>query len=418
MSTRIEADRLIPGHGEPLRNGLVVFDGPTIRYAGPVEGGPAAAPSDRTVSVPTVLPGLWDCHVHFLGVRHPDPEEQMRTPVPVQVARAAWDARKALEAGFTSVREAGGYGVFLARAIAEGSLPGPHVYASGTMLSPTAGHGDLHGFPLESVRAFNEALGFTNPCDGPAECQRAVRRVLRLDAQVVKLCATGGVLSDVDDPAHPQFAPEELRAIVEEARRAQRAVMAHAHGKAGILAALEAGVLTIEHGSYLDDEAAEAMLAREAILVPTRFIIDRLVRQGPGPGLPEHMHAKAVALAGRHREAMRLAVRRGVPIALGTDIFGSTAESGAPWGAHAEELRRLVEEAGMSPLAAIESATAMGPRTLGPRAPRSGVLQEGYAADLIAVRGDPSRSVELLGRPEEILAVWKSGTRVAGQHPM
>src|SRR5262249_8033549 len=212
------------------------------------------------------MPGLWDCHTHLFGIRSLALAVLPRLPVALRAARATTDLRAALDAGVTSVRELGGLGVHLAQAVDEGVVEGPAIYAAAAVLSTTGGHGDLHGYPLPWIGEIADL----RLADGPAECARATREQLRKNAKVIKVCASGGVLSEVDDPIHQQFTIAELRAIVEVAGMADRVVAAHCHGKPGIMAALEAGVRTIEHGTYLDDEAAEAMRERGAILVPTR----------------------------------------------------------------------------------------------------------------------------------------------------
>jgi imidazolonepropionase-like amidohydrolase len=416
VATRVEADLMIPGTGDPISNGCVIFDGATISYAGPLEGAPAGSPSDTTVKVPTVMPGLWDTHTHFIGVRNFSMEEMVYTSNWVGILRAARDAEKVLRLGFTSIRELGGFGVYLGRATKDGSIPGPHIYGSGTALSTTGGHGDSHAFPLEYVHSEQNRLGYPGPCDGVAECLLAVRKVLRLGAPVVKVCASGGVLSDVDNPVDRQFSDEELRTIVEEAGRAQRIVAAHCHGKAGIMAALRAGVRTIEHGSYLDDEAADLMLEKGALLVPTRTIVTQLVAR-KDTGLPEAMLEKARKMVDQHRSALRTAVRKGVPIAMGTDIGGSSEAAAVYWGQNANELVLLVEDGGMTPLQAIETATANGPRTLGPQAPRSGQLRAGFVADILALREDPLKRIAAITEPDNIVRVWKDG-QLAVERPL
>jgi len=408
MVIRIEADVVIPGSGDPIRGGCVVMDGPVITYAGTVEGSPRPGPSDSTVSVPVVMPGLWDCHTHFSGIRSVSMEEQIYTSYPVALIRSVKDAERVLRAGFTSIRELAGLGIYLSRAVNEGSIPGPNIYASGAALSTTGGHGDAHAFPIEFVNFWQNQRELPGPCDGIPACLLAVRKVLRLGAHVVKVCASGGVMSDVDDPKHQQFSDEELRAIVEEAARAERIVAAHCHGKAGIMAALRAGARTIEHGTYLDDEAADLMIEKGAVLVPT-LSVQALVTSDGLKGLPEHMLEKGRKIRDQVQRSMRLAVRKKVPIAMGTDI-GISAEAGPlSWGVNGCELSLMVEQMGMSPLEAIRSATALGPLTLGPQAPRSGQLQPGFAADVIAVREDPSKRIEVLGEPDHVLKVWKAG---------
>jgi len=416
LATRIEADILIPGSGEAVHNGCVVFEGSTISYAGPIENAPKSTSSDTTVGAAAVLPGLWDCHTHFSGVRKLTMEELVYTSPWVSIVRAAKDAEKALRAGFTSVRELGGHGIQLSRAVNEGSIPGPHIYGAGTALSVTGGHGDAHAYPLEYVHYMARQLDVPGPCDGVPECLQAVRKVLRLGAPIIKICASGGVLSDLDSPVHRQFSDDELRAIVDEASRAERIVAAHCHGKAGIMAALKAGVKTIEHGSYLDQEAIDLMLEKGAMLVPTRSIVTGIMAQGKASGLPDFMLEKARTVYERHGESMRLAVRAKVPIALGTDTLGSSDAAPAYWGANGRELTLMVEDGGMTPLQAIEAATANGPPTLGPQAPKSGRLREGFAADVIVVSEDPLKRIAALADPNAILRVWKDG-KLAVQRP-
>ncbi len=413
MATRVEADLLIPGEGDPIRNACVVFDGPTLQYAGPIESAPPPDTSDVSVSVPVVMPGLWDCHTHFAGIRSLSVEEQVYTSYSVSLIRSVKDAEKALRSGFTSVRELAGHGIYLSRAVNEGSIPGPHIYASGTALGPTGGHMDAHAFPIEFVRFWQNLREVPGPCDGIPECLAAVRKVLRLGAAVVKVCASGGVLSDLDDPRHQQFSDEELRAIVEEAARAERLVAAHCHGKAGIMAALKAGAKTIEHGTYLDEEAADRMVEAGAVLCPTLTMKFELGPQvAKESGLPEIMVEKARVVDAHVREGVRIAYRKGVTFALGTDIGFSNDSGPAHWGGNGAEFAYMVEEVGMTPLEAIRAGTANGPLTLGAQAPKSGQLRAGYVADVIAVAEDPLKRIQVLGEPERILKVWKDGRLV------
>ena len=407
---RIDADLLIPGRGEPVQRGTVVMDDGRITYAGPTSDAPET-PGARVVSAPVVMPGMWECHGHFIGSRSANLRDAVIEPMATLGARTAADAAAVLRAGFTSVREAGGVGVFLVRPIEEGTILGPTIHSAHAILSTTGGHGDIHELPLDWVHDTARAGGILRVCDGVPECLKAVREQLRLNARVIKVCASGGVMSEVDHPIHQQFSAEELRAIVDEAGRAERAVMAHCHGKPGIMAALEAGVRTIEHGTYLDEEACDAMVATDAVLVPTRFIVAKLLAVGEQSGMPAYAYRKLAAIADRHAEAVALAHERGVRIALGTDIFMSGADLPVSWGRNAAELPLLVE-AGLTPLEAIEAATANGPLTLGPQAPRSGVLAEGHDADVITVAADPVEDVAVLTDPANITGVWKRGVPV------
>jgi imidazolonepropionase-like amidohydrolase len=408
---RIDAGLLIPGRGEPVRDATVLIDGARIAYAGPAAEAPPA-PGVATRQAATVLPGLWDCHGHFMGSRAMDLAKLAAEPVQLRAARSARDLINALNAGVTSVREVGGLGVYLAQAVREGLLDGPSVYAAGAVLSVTGGHGDLHCYPLAWVADFGRHDGTFRLADGTSECMRAVREQLRRGAAVIKVCASGGVLSEVDDPVHQQFTDSELRTIVEVAALADRVVAAHCHGKPGIMAALRAGVATIEHGTYLDEEVCDAMLETGAILVPTRSIIEDILLHLEK--VPPYAAAKLVAIADIHADAMRLAIERGVTVAMGTDIGLTGLDLPNSWGTNGSELVHLVR-LGMTPLQAIEAATATAPRTLGPQAPRSGLLAAGYDADLLCVAGDPLADISILARPDAITGVWVGGRQVKGQ---
>ncbi|MFB3050509.1 MAG: amidohydrolase family protein [Acidimicrobiia bacterium] len=408
MTTRIEATRLIPGRGEVVDNGVVIFADSAISYAGTAGAAPET-PDAEVVATDTVMPGMWECHGHFIGIYTANIDEVWTTRPQLAAMRVTADAHRALHAGFTSVRELGGLGSFLSFAVEEGQVEGPNVYASGSMLSMTGGHGDAHSMDLaDARRAVTRAWGEDNIVDGPDEARAGVRRMLRLGARVIKIHASGGVLSQLDDPHLPQFSKEELEAIVDEAARMERIVAAHTHGKRGMMAAVEAGIKTLEHGTYIDEEVADAMIENDVMLVPTRWIIEFLMAEGEKRGMPEYAKEKAAAAAGQHAEGIALAVDKGVKMALGTDIFGVGL-----WGRNGEELALMVD-CGMTPLQAIEMATANGPDTLGPQAPNTGQLVAGMDADVICVSGDPSADISLLGTPDNVTHVFKGGIRYKG----
>src|ERR1700733_5888936 len=408
---RIEAELLIPGEGAPIRDGVVLLDGPRISYAGPAALAPSS-PGACVVSVTTVMPGMWDCHGHLVGARSMDLNLVALEPAAVRAARCARDLRAALDAGITSVREVGGLGIYLARVVAEGVLDGPAIYAAGAILSTTGGHGDLHAFPLDWMEDSGMEGNMARLADGPDECAKAVREQLRRGAAVIKVCASGGVLSEVDHPVHQQFTDAELRTIVEGGGLADRGVAAHRHGKPGIMAALRAGVATIEHGTYLDEEACDAMRETGTILVPTRTIIENILAHLDQ--VPPYAAAKLTAVADTHADMVRMAIELGVTIAMGTDLGLTGLDLPGAWGTNGTELVHLVA-LGMTPRQAIEAATATGPRTLGPQAPRSGLLAEGYDADVITVDGDPLADISLLADPDRVTAVWVGGRLVKGR---
>ena len=401
----IIAEVLIPGRGDPIEHATVVMDGPTITYAGPSAGAPSRSSDDTVEEVTVVMAGLWDCHAHFVGLPEPN-LELMATSDPVAAtARAIVDAGAMLDAGVTSVREVGGLGLSLGPAIEEGTVRGPHTYAAGRILSTTGGHGDIHALPLDVVHDIGCRFGFSILCDGVPEGLKAVRTNLRQNAKLIKVCASGGVMSEVDHPMHQQFSDEELGAIVAEAARAERIVAAHCHGKAGIMAALRAGCKTIEHGSFLDEEAADLMVETGAMLVPTRFVVESLL--GRADLLPRYAYEKGMMVADAHSEAMKIAIAKRVKIAVGCDIF----VSGQMYGENSREIEHLIN-AGMTDLEAIEAATANGPETLGPQAPRCGQLVAGYDADVIALDTTPLDDRTVWGDRDRVTCVWQRGNRV------
>lgn len=407
--TRIDADVLIPGVGDPIRDATVVVDGDQIGFAGPAAEAPPAAETSGSLHVPVVMPGLWDAHTHFMGLRRPDLSTFATMTAVQAAARAVVDLGTMLDSGFTSVREVGGFALDIAPAVDDGTVRGPHIYGAGAALSTTGGHVDIHSLPLDwmSHPAF-AGIGVFQLADGVPECLKAVRRQLRRGAKVIKICASGGVISELDHPIHQQFSDEELVAIVEEAARADRVVAAHCHGKPGIMAALRAGARTIEHGTYLDREATDLMLERGAVLVPTRFVIEGLLAMKSE--MPVYAYDKLAAIADRHAEAVGLAIEAGVPIAGGSDwiVSGSAAES-----QHSREAVHLMD-LGMAPLDAVAAMTANGPLTVGPQARRSGRLEAGYDADIMCLDRDPLTDRSAWGDPERVTHVWKAGRLAKG----
>jgi imidazolonepropionase-like amidohydrolase len=404
MATHIIADILIPGRGDPIESGTVVLDHGVVDYAGPSAGAPAAGTDDEVHEAATVMPGLWDCHTHFVGISQPNVELMASSQVVALAARAVDDAAAMLDGGVTSVRDVGGLGLQLAPVVEEGRLRGPRIHAAGRILSTTGGHGDIHSLPLDFVHEISCKSGFSILCDGVPEVLKAVRTNLRSNAKLIKICASGGVMSEIDHPMHQQFSDEELAAIVQEAGRAERIVAAHCHGKAGIMAALRAGCRTIEHGSFLDEEAADLMVEMGAMLVPTRFVVESLL--GQIDALPRYAYEKGQMVAGAHEQAMKIAVAKGVKIAAGCDIF----VSGQMYGSSSKEIVYLIN-AGMTDLEAIDAATANGPDTLGPQAPNTGQLAVGYDADVITLDANPLDDRSVWGDADRVTGVWQRGTR-------
>lgn len=243
--------------------------------------------------------------------------------------------------------------------------------------------------------------------DGIPECLKAVRMQLREGANVIKICGSGGVGSERDNPVDQQFSEEEMKAMVDEAARAQRIIGAHCHGKPGIMAALRAGVKTIEHGSFIDEECADLMLEKGAILVATRLIVENGLSMKDF--FAPYAYAKLLEIANAHWEAMQLAIKKGVKMATGTDTTGTVPGSDfLTFGAVGRELHYHVK-AGMTPLQAIEAATVNSVMTLGPQAPKAGLLKEGYDADFIGLDENPLDDIKILGEPDHVTHVWRGG---------
>lgn len=403
---RVDAELLIPGRGEPVENGSLISSDGKIIFVGKTENLPESYINVHPIQVRVLMPGLWDCHVHFMGCEKFTVDDMATTNSALAGARCARDVVATLNAGYTSVRELAGYGGELSQAVNDGWLPGPNIYSSVSILSQTGGHGDARTMSSDVLcDKIHHGLPF-QICDGVDECIKAVRTQVRRGAQVIKIAASGGVTSLHDDIEAQQFSDQELRAIVEEAARSNRVVAAHCHGKKGIMAALRAGCHTIEHGTYLDEEAVELMLEKKATLVATGLILE-FALSNPDAWSKE-MYAQMLHMNAIHQKSYALAISKGVRIALGTDLGISTLHT--PWnhGMNGGEFRCAVN-AGMTPLQAIEAGTANAPHTLGPQAPRSGQLKAGYDADFIALDESPLQDIGVLARPGKIVHVWKGG---------
>lgn len=412
---RVDADVLVPGRGQPFRDATLICgtedasssdERGRILYVGSTSDLPTKYTKLSAVKVPVLMPGLWDAHVHYFGEAEPNLDHLAILRPALAGMRAARDVAATLNAGYTSVREVGGYGIDFSQAIEEGWMPGPHIYSAGAPISQTAGHGDLHTQPIELMH-HKIAQGLPlHLADGVEEAIKAVRLQIRRGAKVIKLCATGGVMSRIDSPRAAQFTPAELRAMVEEATRTNMYVAAHAHGTEGIIAALKAGVMTIEHGSYLTKEAIGLMKEKGAILVATRLIQVSGIRHPEN--MAEESYRKILTVERANKKSYQEAIQAGVKCALGSDLGISNVPSDFKHGMNGHEFY-LAVDAGMTPLQAIEAGTANGPDTLGPQAPLSGQLKENYDADFIALTEDPIRNIEVLAQPNKITHVWKGG---------
>ena len=335
-----------------------------------------------------VLPGMIDSHVHLRGEWNKNNRLDGVTKNAGDVAYdAAMNARKTLEAGFTAVQDVGGpLTIFALRdAIASGKIPGPHIRASGPAVSATGGHGDVHGYRHDLLKVMQPPT----VCDGPDDCRRATRSAIKSGADVVKITATGGVLSNTAAGTGQQFFDDELEAIVEAAAKMGRKVTAHAHGKSGIEAALKAGVKSIEHGTYLDEITARMFKKYGATLVPTVLAGMTVVSWAEeGDFLPPASAKKALEVGPQMQDMLSVAWKNGVNVAFGTDTGVSQH------GKNAEEFIYMIK-AGMSEQDAIKAATSVAAEHIG-LSNKIGTLEEGKFADLIAVDGNPLDNIQEL----------------------
>jgi imidazolonepropionase-like amidohydrolase len=350
----------------------------------------------------TVLPGLFDCHVHVLmsGV---DTLRQLQTPYSQVYFEAVRNLRRTLALGITSVRDAAGADLGVAESVRSGLVRGPRMQISLAMISQTGGHADdWHVCGAETPLLPPTPGRPSGICDSPDEVRRVVRTLVRAGADVLKVATSGGVLSPRDDPRHPHFRPAELAVLVEEATAAGLAVMAHAQGAEGIKNAVRAGIRSIEHGIFLDDEAIELMLEHGTWLVPTlsapRAV---LAAVAAGASLPRAVVDKAIAVQAQHDESVSRAHEAGVRIAMGTD-------SGV--GPHGENLGelQLMADRGMS-VEDVWHATTLSAARLLRVDDELGSLQPGKRADVVVLDGDAADLSGLAGRVRE---VWVDGEQV------
>jgi imidazolonepropionase-like amidohydrolase len=399
--TLLQGGALFDGTGADPQPADVVVDGQRIVAV----GAPGTGDGDQAVDLTgrAILPGLFDCHVHvlFSGL---DILRDLQTPFSYRFFQAAGNLQATLRAGITSVRDAAGADAGVKLAVERGLISGPRMQIAIDIISQTGGHGDEYfpcGFEIP-------VMGVAYPgkpwciVDGADEMRRKVRELIRAGADVLKVATSGGVLSVGSDPRRAHFRPAELDVLVEEATAAGRFVMAHAQASDGIKNAVRAGVRSIEHGVFLDDEAIGLMLDRGTWLVPTLMApVWVLESIDAGAQLSEASIRKAREVAGVHTDSISRAVAAGVKVAMGTD---------AGVGPHGENLRELplMVKAGMTPGAVLRATTLEAARLLGVD-DQLGTIEEGKLADLVMVAGDPYEFEDLGGRIEQ---VWKAGERV------
>lgn len=397
MAIAIQHVRLIDGTGHTIEPATILIRGSKIVAAG----------SSRTTTIPkgvtrlngrglTVIPGLIDCHVHLCLGGEPDVVATVESESPsMTLLKSARHARQTVESGFTTIRDVGSrdHSIFVLKAAIEaGILPGPRIVGAGLAICMIGGHARFIGQEVEGVE----------------QVQRAVEAQLAAGAGVIKVIASGGVLTPGTSPDQAQMTMDELTAAVAAARRAQKKVAAHAHGATGMKNAIRAGVHSIEHATLLDDEAGELMKQHGVYMVPTLSALSTTAAGRPGCGIPASALDKARAMTKRHQASFKKAHQSGLCIAMGTD-------AGTPFNYHgenAQELERMVAF-GMNPMEAILASTAAAARLIGIH-DTVGTLTRGRQADLVILDGNPLKQIEILRDRSKIMGVMQAGKFVAG----
>lgn len=395
MYTVFSGVQIIPGTPKDvIPRGCLVMEEGRITVVGR-EGEVAIPQGANVIHLPgqTLLPGLMDSHVHIMLDASADSMTQLVQETPVfSTVKAIHHLKETLLAGITTIRDLGGRDFMeleLGRAMKEGLLMGPQILGAGKVITMTGGHGHPIG----------------READGVDDLRRAAREQLKAGAHVIKVMATGGILTRGVEPGASQLTQEEMRGAIEEAHKAGRKAATHAQGRAGIRDAVLAGIDSVEHGFFLDEELIELMLKKDVFLVPTLVAPYSILQHGTGRGIPSFVVEKTEKIHRIHQQSFSMAVKAGVKIAMGTD-------AGTPFNEHGKNLKELelMIKAGMDPLSAINSASQRGAQLLGIIDER-GTLEPGKAADLLLLKGDPLTDPQAFYAVQE---VYQEGRPVKG----
>ena len=390
---------MIDGSGDaPVDDALVVVDGQRIEQVGgrPPQG------DDIDLTGLTLLPGLIDAHVHLTLVDMAD-EEGKRSPAAVIAAKVFRICRLTLEAGFTTVRDAGGADGGIAQVTASGMVPGPRIYPSGPLIVQTGGHGDLrmpwdhHAHGPHGVPGLFQVSTLV---DGPDDARRAAREHFRRGATQLKVCVSGGVVSISDSLEDTQLTVDELRAVVAEAEARHTYVLAHAHNNAGIRNALAAGVRSIEHATFLDEPTAEEVLAAGAYVVPTLAVVHLMTNEWKEWGLTEEVASRVTGIEEAMSNAVRVAYMAGIPIGSGSDLLGPDQNR--------RGLELVLKARLIGAMNAIVSATRTNAELMGIDR-EVGTVHAGKRADLVAFDGNPLDDPWVLDNPDRCVFVMQRG---------
>ena len=396
---------------DPYGPGTVVISGDRITAVGP--SSQVAVPRDATIidaSNHTVMPGLIDAHTHVgtvdnsFGANYED-----NHPGAIYAFSVARVLRETLMAGFTTIRDAGGCDYSFKLAVQSGTIPGPRIFTSQAYISQTGGHGDMRQrHDRGEPRAGHRLQPRPSICDGVPQVRQAAREQLRTGADQLKVMAGGGAASPTDPLDSPQFTVEEIAAAVYEARAVKKKVMAHVYVPEGIKNCVEAGVHSIEHGNFLDEEGASLMKENDMYLVPTLTVYELIAERGREQGISELTIEKINFARGAGRQSVEIAMTAGVNIASGADLFGQN------YGLKAVEMALKADI--MGPVASLVSATRTNAELLG-RSDDIGTLEPGKLADLIMVRGNPVDDITILQDADNIPLVIQAGRVVKREEP-
>lgn len=406
MTILLHAQQLIDGRVEqPITDAAVIIDGTAVVYSGPWSE--ASVPEGQVpIETQTLMPGMIDAHVHLGGSGAPNMElERLKESIGMSALRSYANAKTSLEAGFTSLRDMGGrqfVDVALRDAIDRGWLRGPRLKVCGQNIATIGSHGDTYIAPdivtVDGTSFFGLILA-----NSPDEVRRAARTQAKNGVDVIKIVASGGVLSDGDEVCAPQMTLEEMQAAVQVARWTGKRTAAHAHGGEGLKLAVMAGVESIEHGTFLTEELVDLMVEHGVYLVPTLTALHRILEHGVEAGIPAYAVEKAKQAKDVQLRSLQLARSAGVKIAMGTD-------AATPFNRHGEnalELELLVQ-AGITPMESIMAATRVASEAIG-MTDHVGTIQPGKLADLLAVSGDPLADISILQDKNRIQLVVKGG---------
>ncbi len=403
MNNCILKGRIIDGNGGiPIEKGIVIVENGIITAV----GNESEFQLDENIPVletddGSIMPGFIDCHTHLASIGMM-PEKLFLKPKYDSLLEAVADAKKLLEAGFTSSREMSEFGPALKRAINNGFIPGPKLFVSGKLISSTSGHGDVCSLiDLDYVQKQNTIAYLA---DGVQECLKGVRMQFREGADFIKTCSTGGVMSNSDEPDTSEFSFEELSVMVQEAERHNTYVASHSQGTQGILKALKAGIKSIEHGIFLNEECVELMVKNDVTYCPTISILKSIV-DNPND-VPEYAYRKGLIAIQSHQKSVQLAKKAGVRIVLGSDFLGGDSLATA-FGGQGIEFVNLVNY-GLSPMEAIVAGTKNGARLL-KKSKEIGTIEVGKKADIVMVKGNPLKDIKILANAERIKFVIQDG---------